>query len=143
MPAFGLGASRSTMSSTILDINALDSLLRNRLCGSSNLQTATMSLCITSKHLSSVLPGKLTLEARPFQYFNLPTAIDLSILTPGLTLCAIVDTIEASFATCSLSRSNVSLIRSDSVFSYPSLTETVKCGTSSCTILLKGPTHSF
>ena len=59
-------------------------------------------------------------------------AIDPSILTPGLTLCAIADTIEASFATCSLTWSNVSLIKSDSVFSYPVLTGEITVVDSTC-----------
>jgi hypothetical protein len=49
-------------------------------------------------------------------------AMDPSMLTPGFTFCAIAVTIEASFATCSRTWSNVSLIKLDSVSSYPSST---------------------
>lgn len=50
-------------------------------------------------------------------------SIDASIFTPAFGFCAIAVTTEASYATCSRTLSNVSLIRSESVVLYSSSTK--------------------
>ena len=73
----------------------------------------TLSLPTLRAQIYEITKGKITM---------LTYAMDPSMLTPGFTFCAIAVTIEASFATCSRTWSNVSLIKLDRVSSYPSST---------------------